>query len=373
MAEVKLKDVTKRYGRLVAVNNVSFSCKDGEFFSILGPSGAGKTTTLELIAGIKKLDSGEVYIGDRLVNDLPPQERDVAMAFEKYSLYPHFSVYENIAFPLRAPTRKEKLSAKDERERVSEIASLLGIEELLDRRPQHLSGGQRQRVSLARAMVRRPRIYLLDEPIAHLDAKLKVSARTTLKRLADKLGITIIYVTHDYKEALALSDRILILREGMIEQIGTPEEVYLYPSSDFVARLIGDPPINLIDGEVIKKDGEIFFKVEDEFSIQIAEALVGLWESVAWDEDGRRRIRVGIRPMYVQVSREKLSDNSFQLPVYAVEHKADSSTVSFELKDTFLIARTKQRVNWHMSEEVWIDFDQEHLHFFKKTVDVSKR
>ena len=141
MAEVKLKDVTKRYGRLVAVNNVSFSCKDGEFFSILGPSGAGKTTTLELIAGIKKLDSGEVYIGDRLVNDLPPQERDVAMAFEKYSLYPHFSVYENIAFPLRAPTRKENLSPKEERKRVEEMANLLGIGELLQRRPQHLSGG----------------------------------------------------------------------------------------------------------------------------------------------------------------------------------------------------------------------------------------
>ena len=373
MAEVKVENVTKSYGRLVAVNNVSFSCKDGEFFSILGPSGAGKTTTLELIAGIKKPDSGEIYIGDSLVNDLSPQERDVAMAFEKYSLYPHFSVYENIAFPLRAPTRKEKLSPKEERKKVEEIANLLGIGELLERRPQHLSGGQRQRVSLARAMVRRPKIYLLDEPIAHLDAKLKVSARTTLKRLADKLGITIIYVTHDYKEALALSDRILILREGRIEQIGTPEEVYLYPSSDFVGRLIGDPPINLIDGEVIKKDGKTFLKVEEEFSIQIRQALVGLTEKVAWEEDGRRRIRIGIRPTYVKVSKEKLCDTSFQLPVYAVEHKADSSIVSFELKDTFLIARTEQRVDWRMSEKVWLDFDQEHLHFFKKTVDVSKR
>ena len=373
MAEVRVENLTKSYGRLIAVNNVSFDCKDGEFFSILGPSGAGKTTTLELIAGIKKLDSGEVYIGDRLVNDLPPQERDVAMAFEKYSLYPHFSVYENIAFPLRAPTRKEKLSPKEERKRVEEMANLLGIGELLHRRPQHLSGGQRQRVSLARAMVRRPQVYLLDEPIAHLDAKLKVSARTTLKRLASRLGITIIYVTHDYKEALALSDRILILREGMIEQIGTAEEVHSYPSSDFVGRLIGDTPINLIDGEVIKKDEKTLFEVEEGFSIQIREDLISLTEKVAWEEDGRRKVRIGIRPIYVNVSKEKLSDNSFQLPVYAVEHKAESSIVSFELKDIFLIARTKEKVNWHMSEKVWLDFDQEHLHFFKKTVDVSKR
>jgi len=373
MAQVRVENLTKKYGRLMAVNNVSFGCRDGEFFSILGPSGAGKTTTLELIAGIKKPDSGKIYIGTQLVNDLPPQERDVAMAFESYSLYPHFSVYENIAFPLRAPTRKKKLSSKEERKKVEEMANLLGIGELLDRRPRHLSGGQRQRVSLARAMVRRPQVYLLDEPIAHLDAKLKVSARTTLKRLAYKLGTTIIYVTHDYKEALALSDRILILRKGIIEQIGTPEEVYLYPSSDFVGRLIGDPPINLIDGEVIKKDGKTFLKVEKEFSMQIHQDLVGLAEKVGWEEDGRRRIRIGIRPTYIKVSKEKLSDESFQLPVYAVEHKADSSIVTFELKDTFLMARTKERINWHISEKVWIDFDHKHLHFFKKTVHVSKK
>jgi len=373
MAEVKLKDVTKRYGRLVAVNKVSFSCKDGEFFSILGPSGAGKTTILELIAGIKKPDSGKVYIGPQLVNELPPQERDVAMAFENYSLYPHLSVYENIAFPLKAPTRKEKLSPEDERKKVSEIASLLGIEELLNRRPQHLSGGQRQRVSLARAMIRRPRVYLLDEPIAHLDAKLKISARTTLKRLASRLGITIIYVTHDYKEALALSDRILILREGLIEQIGTPEEVHSYPSSDFVARLIGDPPINLIDGEVLRKNKMPFFEVEKEFSIKISKSLATLAEKASWDEDGKRMVRIGIRPTYVRVSKEKLSDASFEMPVYAVEHKVDSSIVAFELKDTFIIAKTGERVNWPISEKVWLDLDEKHLHFFKKTVDVSKR
>jgi len=373
MPEVRVENLTKSYGRLIAVNNVSFNCRDGEFFTILGPSGAGKTTTLELIAGIKRPDSGKIYIGDRLVNDLPPQERDVAMAFENYSLYPHFSVYENIAFPLRAPTRKEKLSPKEERKRVEEIANLLGIGELLGRRPQHLSGGQRQRVSLARALVRRPQAYLLDEPIAHLDAKLKVSARTTLKKLADKLGITIIYVTHDYKEALALSDRILILRNGVVEQIGRSEEVYLSPSTDFVGRLIGDPPINLIDGEVIRKNGETLFKVDGVFTIGIKKDLVNLMEKVAWEENGKRKVRIGIRPIYVKASKEKISSTSFQLPVYAVEHEADSSIVTFELKDTFIIAKTDRRVNWRISEKVWLDFDQRHLHFFKKTIDLSKK
>ncbi|MBE0477771.1 ABC transporter ATP-binding protein [Candidatus Aerophobetes bacterium] len=373
MAEVKVENLTKSYGRLVAVNDVSFSCKDGEFFTFLGPSGAGKTTTLELIAGIKKPDSGKIYIGDELVNELPPQERDVAMAFENYSLYPHFSVYENIAFPLKAPTRKEKLSSKEERKRVEEMANLLGIGELLDRRPQHLSGGQRQRVSLARAMVRRPRVYLLDEPIAHLDAKLKVAARTTLKRLATKLGTTIIYVTHDYKEALALSDRILILRAGLVEQIGTAEDVYLSPVTDFVARLIGDPPINLIDGELVSVDDKFLFKVNDEFSFEIQKEILEKAQRIARQENGKLKVRIGIRPVYVGVSEEKLSPNSFQLPVYAVEHEADSSIVTFELKDTFLIAKKNKKVNWGISDKVYLDFDQTHIHFFKKTLELSKR
>jgi len=373
MADVKVENLTKRYGGLVAVNNISFHCQDGEFFTLLGPSGAGKTTTLELIAGIKKPDSGKIYIGGELVNDLPPQQRDVAMAFENYSLYPHFTVYENIAFPLRAPTRGEKLSSEEERKRVLEIASFLGIEELLDRRPQHLSGGQRQRVSLARAMVRRPRVYLLDEPIAHLDAKLKVAARTALKRLATKLGITIIYVTHDYKEALALSDRILILRKGVVEQIGSPEEVYLNPVTDFVGKLIGDPPMNLVDGEIVKENGKIIFKANNDFSLEVPGEFSPLLEKNSWEENNKRKIRLGIRPDYIKISEEKISPSSFQLPIYAIEHKAEASIVTFELKESFLVALTRRKVSWRPSEKVWIDFDKKHVHFFKKTLEISKK
>jgi len=371
MADVKVANLTKRYGRYTAVDNMSFSCKDGEFFSILGPSGAGKTTTLELLAGIKKPDSGEIYIGDRLVNDLSPQERDVAMAFESYNLYPHFSVYENIAFPLRAPSRQERLSPGEERSKVEEISALLGIGDLLDRRPQHLSGGQKQRASLARAMIRVPQVYLLDEPISHLDAKLKVSARTTLKKLANKLRITIIYVTHDYREALGLSDRIMVLNKGVNEQIGTPEEVYFSPSSDFVGRLIGDPPINLVDGEVIKREGKHFFKARDDFAFAIRDDLVSSMEKVMWEEGSGHKLRVGIRPQHVTLSNKMISDNSFKLPVYAIEHKAGSSIVTFEMKGNLLIVQV-QKGSCDTSKECWLEFDQDNLHFFKKTFSLSK-
>ena len=371
MADVKVANLTKRYGRYTAVDNMSFSCKDGEFFSILGPAGAGKTTTLELLAGIKKPDSGEIYIGDRLVNDLSPQERDVAMAFESYNLYPHFSVYENIAFPLRAPSRQERLSPGEERSKVEEISALLGIGDLLDRRPQHLSGGQKQRASLARAMIRVPQVYLLDEPISHLDAKLKVSARTTLKKLANKLRITIIYVTHDYREALGLSDRIMVLNKGVNEQIGTPEEVYFSPSSDFVGRLIGDPPINLVDGEVIKREGKHFFKARDDFAFAIRDDLVSSMEKVMWEEGGSHNVRVGIRPQHVKLSNKMISDNSFKLPVYAIEHKAGSSIVTFEMKGNLLIVQV-QKGSCDTSKECWLEFDQDNLHFFKKTFSLSK-
>lgn len=373
MAEVRVNNLTKIYDEIVAVNNVSFHSSDGGFFTILGPSGAGKTTTLEMIAGIKEPDEGEIYIGDLLVNDVSMQDRDVAMAFENYSLYPHLKVYDNIAFPLRSPARKEKLTREQEKEKVQEIADLLGIGEFLDRNPKQLSGGQKQRVSLARAMIRKPQVYLLDEPIAHLDAKLKVSARTTLKRLATKLGITIIYVTHDFKEALSLSDHIMILRDGCVEQIGTPDEVFNSPASDFVGRLVGDPPMNLIDGELIIKDNKTFFKAGDDFSIQLSEELESKAALVKRDEGGRVWVRIGVRPFNIKLAKEKISDNSFQLPVYAIEHEAESDIVAFELEEAFLMVKSEGRANMEISENAWLEFDQENIHFFNKTLELTKK
>ncbi len=372
MAEVSLENVTKMYGRKIAVNDVSFNCKEGEFFTIVGPTGAGKTTILKMIAGIEEVTSGKIYFNERLVNELPPQERDVAMAFESYNLYPHFSVYENIAFPLRTPKMKGSLSPGEEKQRVEEIADFLGMTPLLDRKPQELSGGEKQRVSLARALVRKPQVYLLDEPIAHLDASLKFSTQVLLKELAGKLGITIIYVTHDYREALALSDRIAVLRRGVIEQLGTPEEAYHTPSTDFVGRFIGEPPINLIDGEIVTTEKKAFFKVGDDFSIQIRENLVDSIEKVVRQEDGKRMVRLGIRCAHIKVARGKISDNSFQLPIYAVAREVDSILITFELKDTFLAVRTRERLRYDLSERFWLDFDQDHILFFKKTIELSK-
>lgn len=361
-----------RYGSLVALNGIGFECREGEFFTLLGPSGAGKTTTLELIAGIRSPDKGEIYIGDRLVNGLPPYERNVAMAFENYALYPHFTVYENIAFPLRSRRREETLSNAQERERIEEITQLLGINRLLKRNPQQLSGGEKQRVSLARAMIRKPDVYLLDEPIAHLDAKLKVSARSTLKQLADRLGTTILYVTHDFREALGLSDHILVLRKGNIEQIGSPQEIYGSPASDFVARLVGDPPINLVDGEVKSEDGSVFFRSGRHLQFPVRKDLVKEMEKAVWQEGDRKKVRIGIRPKNVLISPEKPSVSSFSLPVYAIVREAESSLITFELENTFFLVKVDSRVDYKVSENVWIDVDQDCLYFFRKSVELTK-
>jgi len=372
MAGIKLENVTMKYGSLVALNNVSFECPEGEFFTLLGPSGAGKTTTLELIAGIKRPSKGFIYIGDRMVNDIPPEERDVAMAFENYALYPQFTVYENVAFPLRAPRRKGELTSAQERERVNEITTLLGINEYLGRKPQQLSGGQKQRVSLARAMVRRPAVYLLDEPIAHLDAKLKVSARSTLKHLAHQLGITILYVTHNYREALALSDRVLAIRKGIVEQIGKPEEIYESPASDFVARLVGDPPINLIDVELENGANGLYVNAVGNFQFPLNENLTSRVTGICREKNGKRVTRIGVRPPYVGISPEKLSDASFQLPVYASVREAKSTVVTFELTHSFFQALLGVSVHFKPGEMVWVEIDQSKLYFFNETVELTK-
>ncbi len=376
MAEVRLENVTKLYGRKRAVNNISVTCREGEFLTIFGPTGAGKSTILKMIAGIEEITSGTIYFNGRPVNSLPPQERNVSMAFETYNLYPHLNVYDNIAFPLRAPRWGLALEAREERRRVEEIANFLGIGELLDRLPQHLSGGQKQRVSLSRALVRRPEVYLLDEPIAHLDARLKFSTQTLLKEFASKYRSTIIYVTHDYREALALSDRILVLRKGSIEQEGTPEEVYYAPASDFVGRLIGEPPMNLIDGEVMKREGKSFFRAGDRFKIPVREDRLKAMRIAAPPEGGQAFARLGIRCEHISLSRQRISEDSFQLPVYAIAHESESSVVTFELNDTFLYVRTRGEngaSDYRLSETVWLDFDQSRMFLFPKTMELSAK
>jgi multiple sugar transport system ATP-binding protein len=235
MAKVKLVNVVKKFGKVVAVDHVSFDVRDGEFFALLGPSGCGKTTTLRLIAGLEAPDEGEIWIDDKLVNDLPPKDRDVAMVFQNYALYPHMTVFDNIAFPLMVRKREVGLTNEEIRRRVMEIAKLLQIDHLLNRKPSQLSGGEQQRVALARTLVRRPKVWLLDEPMSNLDAKLRVTMRGELKKLQKELGVTTIYVTHDQVEAMSMADRIAVMNKGRILQIGTPDELFWRPADAFVA------------------------------------------------------------------------------------------------------------------------------------------
>lgn len=295
MATVQLDDVHKRYGEVRAVNGISFSCADKEFLVILGPSGAGKTSTLKMIAGLEPLTGGKIFVGGRLVNFIPPEKRDVAMVFETYALYPHLTVYDNIAFPLRSSM--SRLSKEEIGRRVKETAELLQMGELLDRKPAELSGGQKQRVSLGRALAKRASLLLMDEPISHLDAKLRHHMRRELKKFQDALDTTVIYVTHDYLEALALADRIVVLNEGRIHQIGAPSDVYHRPADTFVASLLGQPQINLIPCAVRQRNGDKPALVSTDGSLEIPCSL----------PDGRERpkdaeVLLGVRPQHIRLS-----------------------------------------------------------------------
>jgi multiple sugar transport system ATP-binding protein len=250
MAVVETRDLTKVFkeGQLGAVNNVNLETREGEFLVFLGPSGSGKTTLLRMIAGLETPTSGEILIGGQVVNDLSPRDRRIAMVFQSYALYPHLSVYKNIAFPLKAQNVKKELH----KEKVEWAASLLGIGGLLERKPRELSGGERQRVALARAIVREPAVFLLDEPLSNLDAKLRASAREELERFHRRVGTTTIYVTHDQVEAMAMGDRVMVLNKGAVRQLGTPTDVYDNPADTFVATFLGSPPMNLAElGDVI--------------------------------------------------------------------------------------------------------------------------
>ena len=256
MATVVLKNVSKVYGnRVVAVNHISLDVQDKEFVVLVGPSGCGKTTTLRMVAGLEEVTQGEIFIGNQLVNDLPARNRDIAMVFQNYALYPHMTVYQNLAFGLQL----RHYPKKEIERRVQEAAEILGISQLLFRRPKELSGGERQRVALGRAIVRKPKVFLFDEPLSNLDAKLRVQMRTELIKLHNRLQSTMIYVTHDQVEALTLGERVVVMKGGLIHQIGHPIAVYENPSNKFVAGFIGSPPMNFLQGKIVSQDEDFYF------------------------------------------------------------------------------------------------------------------
>ena len=252
MARVAFDGVTKVYpGPVVAVDDLTLDVADGEFLILVGPSGCGKSTALRMVAGLERISDGTIAIGDRVVNDVPPKDRDIAMVFQNYALYPHMTVEKNLGFGLR----RRRTPRKDVRQRVDEVSRMLGLDDLLRRRPGQLSGGQRQRVAMGRALVREPEVFLLDEPLSNLDAKLRVQMRSELKRLHDRIGVTTIYVTHDQVEAITLGERIAVLSDGVLQQVGRPQEVYDHPANVFVAGFIGSPPMNLLAGTAL--DGHV--------------------------------------------------------------------------------------------------------------------
>lgn len=254
MASVTFDHVTKRFGDVIAVNDLDIHIEDKEFLVFVGPSGCGKTTSLRCLAGLEEITSGNILIGDRVVNDVAPKDRDIAMVFQSYALYPHMSVYDNMAFGLKL--RKTPKSEIDRR--VRESAKLLGIESLLDRKPKQLSGGQRQRVALGRAIVREPAVFLMDEPLSNLDAKLRVQTRAEIAKLHQRLETTFIYVTHDQTEAMTMGTRIAVMRDGILQQLDTPQNLYLRPDNVFVAGFIGSPSMNFFDATIVEEDGKLF-------------------------------------------------------------------------------------------------------------------
>jgi len=286
MARILLKNVTKKFGEVTAVKNLNLEIKDGEFMVLLGPSGCGKSTTLRMIAGLETPTEGEIWIGDSIVNDVDPTKRNVAMVFQSYALYPHMTVFGNIEFPLKMSGVPKEERAK----KVKEVAEFLGIDALLNRKPSELSGGQQQRVALARALVREPQVFLLDEPLSNLDAKIRTQMRFELKKLLSyELGITTVYVTHDQVEAMTMADRIAVMNKGILQQVGTPDEIFYRPKNTFVATFVGSPPMNLIEGEIIDKDGKTVFETEH-FSMELPKDVP------------HGNVILGFRPQHVQIS-----------------------------------------------------------------------
>ncbi|NPV54111.1 MAG: ABC transporter ATP-binding protein [Firmicutes bacterium] len=361
MARLGLYNLWKHFGKLTAVKGLTLEVKDKEFVVLLGPSGAGKTTTLKLIAGVEKPNGGYVMIGDKVVNATEPHRRNVAMAFETYALYPHFTVYENLAFPLRAPGMR--LSPQELERRVRRVAEVLNIDMLFDRKPAELSNGQKQRVSLGRTMVREPDIFLLDEPLSHLDAKLRHHMRMEFKRLESSLNTTVLYVTHDYLEALALADRIAVINQGVLQQVGTPDEIFNRPVNQFVATALGQPEINLIDGDIITEAGApVFVAMDGELKIRVPQIL-----HKPLMKKGLKKARIGVRPFDIGVVRargrgddqvDRDGDKArFRGRVYVFESLGNKGVLTVRVGKARLSVLTSANFKANVDESITLEVD----------------
>ncbi|MFZ5626765.1 MAG: ABC transporter ATP-binding protein [Bacillota bacterium] len=364
MAQVILRNVYKRYGEVEVVSNFNLEIKDQEFIVFVGPSGCGKSTTLRMIAGLEDISAGELYIGDRLVNELPPKDRDIAMVFQNYALYPHMNVYDNMAFGLKL----RKLPKDEIDRRVREVAKILQIEHLLDRKPKALSGGQRQRVAMGRAIVREPAVFLMDEPLSNLDAKLRVQMRAEITRLHQRLKTTTIYVTHDQTEAMTMGDRIVVMKDGVIQQVDTPMNLYRQPRNKFVAGFIGSPSMNFLKVVVKEEEGNIWLTAPG-LKLKVPEGKQNGIRAYPGKE-----VIMGIRPEHIHdepVALETYPDSQLQAPVEVVELLGAEIYLHLKVGEQEVTARVAARQPYRMGDKVTLAVDMNHLHLFDPDTELA--
>ncbi len=364
MASVLLKNIYKRYqGGVIAVSNFNLEIADKEFLVLVGPSGCGKSTTLRMIAGLEEITEGELYIGDKLVNDVAPKDRDIAMVFQNYALYPHMTVFDNMAFGL-----KLRKTPKDEiKRRVEEAAKILDLTHLLDRKPKAMSGGQRQRVALGRAIVREPKVFLLDEPLSNLDAKLRAQMRTELSKIHHNLATTFIYVTHDQTEAMTMATRIVVMKDGFIQQVDTPQNLYLYPCNIFVAGFIGSPQMNFIDVQLVEKAGDLYVEFADN-SLKLPESKI----NDAVKAHVGQTVVMGIRPEHVHDEKrflEEMPDYVINASVEVAELMGAETYLYLDVEGSKFTARVAPTTTAKADDKIVVVLDLNMIHLFDKETE----
>ena len=353
VSKLTIENVTKKFGDVIAVDRINLTVKPGEFMVLLGPSGCGKTTLLRLIAGLEKLDEGFIRLGNQVINDMSPKDRNVAMVFQDYALYPHMNVFDNMKLPL-----KNRGYSKDKiKEKIDWAAKLMEIEDLLGRRPAQLSGGQKQRAALGRAIVREPKIFLLDEPLANLDAKLRVRMRVELKELQRKLQVTTVFVTHDQVEAMSTGDRIAVMKSGKISQTGSSTDLYYHPSDKFVAGFIGAPSMNFFEGELLEKGGKIIIDT-GEFAFPLSDEMAGKFNK----KMRGAKLILGIRPENIHMNVSK--KGPIVAEIESVEPLGLETLLHLKFDDHLAIARTSERTEFSVGEKINISFDEDAIYLF---------
>ncbi|MDT3697125.1 MAG: sn-glycerol-3-phosphate ABC transporter ATP-binding protein UgpC [Ignavibacterium sp.] len=357
MAEVVLKNVCKVYeSSNKVVTDANFTVNDKEFVVLVGPSGCGKTTTLRMVAGLEEITSGEILIDGKVVNSLPPKDRDIAMVFQNYALYPHMSVYENMAFGLKL----KKVDKNEIDKRVKEVARILSLENFLDRKPKALSGGQRQRVAVGRAIVRKPKVFLFDEPLSNLDAKLRVQMRTEISKLHKQLGATMIYVTHDQTEAMTMGDKIVVMKDGVINQVDTPMNLYKNPINKFVAGFIGSPAMNFIEGKLLKEEELKFISKQKDLSFSVDQetsARLGV-------DNQNEEVVIGIRPENFFLEKKSVTILEIKVTLQLIEPMGNETYIHFDIDGNECMARIRPIENLKVGETTSLYFETKEISYF---------